>query len=204
MLLSALSLLTATRKARRCTLACPAAADYRHCCFSCRDGLPPWHIIKTRVVSREPVVPGLTLRSRRGPTASHQARATGTVYIFCGPGLASCRSSRLNSNVRPGMATFAAVPTVLRKPAARAARHFLWHRRVGNHHREFQAVQGSVIVCCYPRFPCSSRLAKRDAALLRAPQRRNTATAASPAGTGCLRGTSSTPELSAKNPLCLA
>ena len=44
---------------------------------------------------------GLTLRSRRGPTASPQARATGTVYIFCGPGLASFRWSRLNSNVRP-------------------------------------------------------------------------------------------------------
>ena len=43
---------------------------------------------------------GLTLRSRRGPTAGHQARATGTVYIFCGPGLASRRCSRLTSNVR--------------------------------------------------------------------------------------------------------
>ena len=44
---------------------------------------------------------GLTLRPRRGPTASHQARAGGTRYIFTGPGLASCRRSRLNSNVRP-------------------------------------------------------------------------------------------------------
>jgi len=44
---------------------------------------------------------GLTLRSRRGPTAGHQARATGTVYIFCGSGLASRRWSRLTSNVRP-------------------------------------------------------------------------------------------------------
>ena len=43
---------------------------------------------------------GLTRRSRRGPTASHQARAGGTLYIFTGPGLASCRRSRLNSNVR--------------------------------------------------------------------------------------------------------
>ena len=42
----------------------------------------------------------LTPRSRRGPTASHQARAGGTRYIFTGPGLASCRRSRLNSNVR--------------------------------------------------------------------------------------------------------
>jgi len=56
----------------------------------------------------------LTPRSRRGPTASHQARATGTVYIFCGPGLASCRRPRLTSNVRrhrnPTMATFASFP----------------------------------------------------------------------------------------------
>ena len=43
----------------------------------------------------------LTRRSRRGPTASHQARATGTQYIICGPGLASCRRPRLTSNVRP-------------------------------------------------------------------------------------------------------
>ena len=44
--------------------------------------------------------PRSTPRSRRGPTASHQARAGGTLYIFTGPGLASCRQSRLNSNVR--------------------------------------------------------------------------------------------------------
>ena len=52
---------------------------------------------------------GLTLRSRRGPTASHQPRATGTVYIFGGPGLASRRWPRLNSNVRPRKTS----PTVL-------------------------------------------------------------------------------------------
>ena len=44
---------------------------------------------------------GLTPRSRRGPTAGHRARATGTVYILCGPGLAPHRRSRLTSNVRP-------------------------------------------------------------------------------------------------------
>jgi hypothetical protein len=48
-------------------------------------------------------VSGLTPRSRRGPTASHQARAGGTLYIFTGPGLAACRRSRLNSNVRQRM-----------------------------------------------------------------------------------------------------
>ena len=43
----------------------------------------------------------LTPRSRRGPTASRQARPGGTLYIFTGPGLASYRWSRLNSKVRP-------------------------------------------------------------------------------------------------------
>ena len=42
----------------------------------------------------------LTPRSSRAPTAGHQARATGTVYIFRGPGLASHRWCRLTSNVR--------------------------------------------------------------------------------------------------------
>ena len=42
----------------------------------------------------------LTPRSRRGPTAGHQARdAVG--HIICIAGLASCLRSRLNSNVRP-------------------------------------------------------------------------------------------------------
>ena len=57
-----------------------------------------------RTIPHEHLLPhkcGLTPRSRRGPTASHQARAGGTLYIFTGPGLASCRRSRLNSNVRP-------------------------------------------------------------------------------------------------------
>ena len=43
----------------------------------------------------------LTLRSRRGPTAGRQGPAGGTRYIFASPGLASCRWSRLSSNVRP-------------------------------------------------------------------------------------------------------
>ena len=34
------------------------------------------------------------------PTAGHQARAGGTLYIFTGPGLASCRRRPLSSNVR--------------------------------------------------------------------------------------------------------
>ena len=42
----------------------------------------------------------LTPRSSRAPTAGHQAPATGTVYIFCGRGLASHRWFRLTSNVR--------------------------------------------------------------------------------------------------------
>jgi len=43
---------------------------------------------------------GLTPRSRRAPTAGHQAPATGTLYIFCARGLASHRRCRLTSNVR--------------------------------------------------------------------------------------------------------
>jgi hypothetical protein len=43
----------------------------------------------------------LTPRSRRGPTAGHQARSGGTRYIFASPGLAPHRRPRLSSNVRP-------------------------------------------------------------------------------------------------------
>lgn len=43
----------------------------------------------------------LTTRSRRAPTAGHQARPQGTVYILLWPGLASPRRCRLSSNVRP-------------------------------------------------------------------------------------------------------
>ena len=42
----------------------------------------------------------LTRRSSGAPTAGHQARSGGTRYIFASPGLASCRWSRLSSNVR--------------------------------------------------------------------------------------------------------
>ena len=42
----------------------------------------------------------LTLRSKGAPTAGHQARAGGTVYIFTSPGLASRRRCPLSSNVR--------------------------------------------------------------------------------------------------------
>ena len=45
-------------------------------------------------------VGGLTPRSRRGPTASHQARLQVRLIILP-PGLASRRRSRLTSNVRP-------------------------------------------------------------------------------------------------------
>jgi hypothetical protein len=36
------------------------------------------------------------------PTAGRQSRATGTVYIFGGSGLASCRWHQLTSNVETG------------------------------------------------------------------------------------------------------
>jgi len=42
----------------------------------------------------------LTPRSRRGPTAGHQARSGGTRYIVASPGLAPRRRPRLTSNVR--------------------------------------------------------------------------------------------------------
>ncbi len=44
---------------------------------------------------------GLTGRSSGDSTACHQAPAPGTVYIFCGRGLASRRCAPLSSNVRP-------------------------------------------------------------------------------------------------------
>src|SRR5687767_8642484 len=68
-----------------------------------RQHSPPGTRLKPRTLSRRAPNRGLTLRSRRGPTAGHQARAGGTGYIFTGPGLASCRRSRLTSNVRPHM-----------------------------------------------------------------------------------------------------
>jgi hypothetical protein len=43
----------------------------------------------------------LTPRSSGVPTAGHQARAGGTLYIFASPGLASYRRRPLSSNVRP-------------------------------------------------------------------------------------------------------
>jgi hypothetical protein len=43
---------------------------------------------------------GLTPRSSGAPTAGHQARSGGTLYIFTSPGLASCRRRPLSSNVR--------------------------------------------------------------------------------------------------------
>ena len=49
---------------------------------------------------------GLTLRSKGAPTACHQARAGGMVYIFTSPGLASHRRCPLSSNVRPQIQRF--------------------------------------------------------------------------------------------------
>ena len=44
---------------------------------------------------------GLTGRSTGAPTAGHQARAAGTRYIVCGPGLASTRRRPVNSALGP-------------------------------------------------------------------------------------------------------
>ena len=68
----------------------------------------------------------LTPRSRRGPTASHQARPGGTRYIFASPGLASCRRSRLNSNVRqrkPPLVPVQLLRLQLVKARAKTRRH---------------------------------------------------------------------------------
>jgi hypothetical protein len=45
----------------------------------------------------------LTGRSTGAPTAGHQARAAGTRYIVCGPGLASTRCRPVNSALGSGM-----------------------------------------------------------------------------------------------------
>jgi hypothetical protein len=42
----------------------------------------------------------LTPRSTGEPTAGHQARVGGTLYIFTDPGLVACRWLPLSSNVR--------------------------------------------------------------------------------------------------------
>jgi catechol 2,3-dioxygenase-like lactoylglutathione lyase family enzyme len=61
--------------------------------------------ICTASARRSPVAPltkrRLTPRSSGAPTAGHQARVGGTVYIFTAPGLAPCRRRPLSSNVRP-------------------------------------------------------------------------------------------------------
>ena len=62
----------------------------------------------------------LTLRSKGAPTACHQARAGGTLYIFTSPGLASHRWRPLSSHVRQHKAAAANV----RKAAAAAQYEF--------------------------------------------------------------------------------
>jgi hypothetical protein len=60
---------------------------------------------------------GLTPRSSGAPTAGHQARAGGTLCIFTGPGLASCRWLPLSSNARPRKADSVACQQDQRLPA---------------------------------------------------------------------------------------
>jgi hypothetical protein len=75
-------------------------AKARHWCAPGAFGVQSWRLKRWRLMSRT-VQWGLTPRSRRAPTAGHQAPATGTLYIFCARGLASHRRCRLTSNVRP-------------------------------------------------------------------------------------------------------
>ena len=60
----------------------------------------PMHSSKLAVRSAEALPEcGLTHRSTGAPTAGHQARAAGTRYIVCGPGLASCRRRPVSSTL---------------------------------------------------------------------------------------------------------
>ncbi len=58
------------------------------------------HQIQVRQILPARIPVCLTPRSSGAPTACHQAPATGSVYIFRGRGLASCRRAPLSSNVR--------------------------------------------------------------------------------------------------------
>ena len=71
-----------------------ACAEWRVCA-----SLGLWQHQPHESHSRSPQC-GLTLRSRRGPTSIHQARAAGG-RIFHRTGLVFCCWSRLSSNVRP-------------------------------------------------------------------------------------------------------
>ena len=66
-----------------------------------------WHDIHQNACSVQTSHQRLTPRSRRGPTASHQARRP-RWFILRPSGLASCRRSRLNSNVRRHEVAYAA------------------------------------------------------------------------------------------------
>ena len=66
----------APRKRAAAALARPAAAEYRPRSALSRDGRQSWRAGRIRSPARQEC--GLTLRSRRGPTASPQARAGGT------------------------------------------------------------------------------------------------------------------------------
>ena len=78
---------------------------------------------------------GLTPRSSGAPTAGHHARATGTVYIFCGPSLASCRRRQLSSNVRQRKPPVVPVQ-LLRVPLTKAKAKAKTHPRDGQRMRD--------------------------------------------------------------------
>ena len=60
----------------------------------------------------------LTPRSSGAPTAGHQARSGGTLYIFASPGLASCRRRPLSSNVRPRIHEYCGVGALGARPSS--------------------------------------------------------------------------------------
>jgi len=86
-------------------------------CASLEAAAPPSYP-STAVELQASVRPkcGLTLRSRRGPTALHQAREAPR-HIMCLAGLAQRRWSHLNSNVRPRNRSRAVLQQSQRLPA---------------------------------------------------------------------------------------
>ena len=67
-----------------------------------------------KILLASPVTPNPSFEAR--PNGKPPGPGRWYAYIFTGPGLASCRRSRLNSNVRPHMKTQRTQP--LQLPAA--------------------------------------------------------------------------------------
>ena len=91
----------APRTASRSAVALPAAAGYRPCSAVSRDGVAAVAGFQKRQTLLASHECGITPRSSGAPTAGHQARSGGTLYIFANRARAPHRWCRLNSNVMP-------------------------------------------------------------------------------------------------------